>query len=754
MRVSQTFASQQTGRSVEERLQRRFDLLFAQTTEPMLITDGLGTILDANQPLLDLLRMTKADFLATEFASYLGGGESEQLRVRAERMAQGSLTGETMVHVPGRPPRKFRFWTIEVETADGGLRAYIGVTPVGAGPSAQQMSAILHANFDDSPDGKLVSDAAGRTLYANRRHMELWDLTEEDLVLPFAERWAITRTRLKNPRAFKNMLEAVEQDPAVPHAATLELVNGRILEVRTAAIPFEGDVPGLAFTARDITEQANAQKRLRAAATLLESVSTNSPEGIIVVDLQGEVLHHNQRFLDTWDVDESYLRLPIQERWKLLLPHAVDPVAFAEASRRLSEDMPMEFETEFSMTNGKTIHLVTKELRDAGGELLGRACFYRDVTAERQAEAVLRESEERYRTLIATLPVGVVMQHLDGTIATANPAAEQILGLTRDQMLGLTSFDPRWRCVREDGTHCPGEEHPASVTLRTGQPVSNRVMGIHHANGALRWLFVNSHPLHGEDGALHGAVITFQDVTEQRNAERTLTKARTAEAFQSLASGVAHKINNSLASIVGNAYLAGLSEGLPSATTESLTEIVNAASDSTALVRDLIALSGGGRHILREADLSAEAARVLADLAPDERGRVAESLAAGLPAVLIDSNALGQAIGNVLRNAFEAGDSVQLRTRLEEDYVPAASATYAPARPTAGRYLVIEVADDGPGIAPEVAGRLFEPFVSTKFAGRGLGLAATAGIMGSQHGFVEVSSTTEGCRVLLLLPAP
>jgi nitrogen-specific signal transduction histidine kinase len=129
-------------------------------------------------------------------------------------------------------------------------------------------------------------------------------------------------------------------------------------------------------------------------------------------------------------------------------------------------------------------------------------------------------------------------------------------------------------------------------------------------------------------------------------------------------------------------------------------------------------------------------------------------LAPGLPQLLADTGTLAQAVANVLTNALEAGSTVRASTAMKTDFIAEAGATYAPGRPPQGRYVVIEIADDGPGIAAEVAGRLFEPFASTRAAGRGLGLPATAGIMGAHHGFVEIRASPAGCTVRLLLPAP
>jgi PAS domain S-box-containing protein len=153
-----------------------------------------------------------------------------------------------------------------------------------------------------------------------------------------------------------------------------------------------------------------------------------------------------------------------------------------------------------------------------------------DVTTNSRLASALRESEERYRSIVASMSEGVVLQDQSGAILTCNAAAERILGLTKDQMAGRSSVDPRWRSVHEDGSPFPGEEHPAMVTLRTGAPLSGVVMGVHKPDGALTWISVSSEPLRTAPGAApHAVVAIFTDITE-----RMLTEEASRLAHQQL----------------------------------------------------------------------------------------------------------------------------------------------------------------------------------------------------------------------------
>ena len=95
------------------------------------------------------------------------------------------------------------------------------------------------------------------------------------------------------------------------------------------------------------------------------------------------------------------------------------------------------------------------------------------VSERLQAEKELSENEEKYRTLFETMAQGVVWQDAEGYISSTNPAAENILGLSLDQMQGRTSIDPRWKSIHEDGSDFPGNTHPSMVALRTGKKVSH-----------------------------------------------------------------------------------------------------------------------------------------------------------------------------------------------------------------------------------------------------------------------------------------
>jgi hypothetical protein len=162
-------------------------------------------------------------------------------------------------------------------------------------------------------------------------------------------------------------------------------------------------------------------------------------------------------------------------------------------------------------------------LCDGAGAAGGWLSVARDISDQVATTRALTEREEQLRSIVTAMAEGVVLQDARGAIVSANAAAERILGLTRDQLDGRTSIDPRWRSVREDGTPFPGSEHPAMVTLRTGAPVVDVTMGAQKPEGTLTWISVSSEPLRlAPADPPYAVVTTFTDITRRRQAELAL----------------------------------------------------------------------------------------------------------------------------------------------------------------------------------------------------------------------------------------
>jgi len=150
--------------------------------------------------------------------------------------------------------------------------------------------------------------------------------------------------------------------------------------------------------------------------------------------------------------------------------------------------------------------------------------------------------EDRSRfleTLFDTLPYGIVEQDAEGRIVAANAAAQRILGVPAELLIGLSSEDPRWQGIHEDGTPWPGEDHPAVVAVRTGKPVDGALLGVlHPSSGEYRWLLVHAEPVFRPGEATpYAAYATFVDVTDLRRAK--VAEERFQALFRSMAEGVA-----------------------------------------------------------------------------------------------------------------------------------------------------------------------------------------------------------------------
>ena len=172
-------------------------------------------------------------------------------------------------------------------------------------------------------------------------------------------------------------------------------------------------------------------------------------------------------------------------------------------------------------------------VKDDNGRILYRVVNVQDISDRKMAEQAVEESEARASSIIASLDEGIVLQDSNGVILTCNSSAERILGLSSDQMMGRSSVDPRWNAIHEDGSPFPGENHPAMVTLQTGKPCTNVVMGINKPDGTRTWISINTQPLfHPDELHPYAVVASFTDITERLQAYHSLeqrVKERTRE---------------------------------------------------------------------------------------------------------------------------------------------------------------------------------------------------------------------------------
>ncbi len=150
-----------------------------------------------------------------------------------------------------------------------------------------------------------------------------------------------------------------------------------------------------------------------------------------------------------------------------------------------------------------------------------------EIIQQKRAEEAVRKSEEKYRTLFETMTQGVVYHDKNGGIISTNQAAERILGLTHDQLVGRTSMDPRWRAIHEDGSDFSGESHPSTIASQTGETINNAVMGVFvPESNEYRWINVNAVPqFHPDEDPPYPVYTTFEDITEQKKAREVLLES-------------------------------------------------------------------------------------------------------------------------------------------------------------------------------------------------------------------------------------
>lgn len=285
--------------------------------------------------------------------------------------------------------------------------------------------------------------------------------------------------------------------------------------------------------------------------------------------------------------------------------------------------------------------------------------------------------------------------------------------------------------------------------------------------GVERWMLSRGRGVYGPDGKLEmfeGLVIdiTAQKLAEQERLtlERRLLDGQKLESLGLLAGGIAHDFNNLLATVIGNSNLLRLDPSLVGSASTKLDAIENAAQRASDLCRQMLAYAGKGRFVIEAVDVSSLVENLvpLLDVSVAKQAHLRLALARELPPIRADATQVRQIVMNLVLNAADAvgerGGEIAISTgiMIADSALLRGCPVGADLMP--GNFVFLEVRDSGCGMTAEVKAKIFDPFFSTKLAGRGLGLAATLGIVRGHGGALLVDSTPGvGSTFRLLLPA-
>ena len=469
-----------------------------------------------------------------------------------------------------------------------------------------------------------------------------------------------------------------------------------------------------------------------------------APEGIWIVDPQGRTIFSNRRMAEILGAD--FESMPQQSCFECVFPEELADAERHFARTLAGDRRPFDFRLRRSDGSPVWVSISCMSVSDDAGVPIGLLGLFTDITERKQSAAALQETEERFRTMADSAPVMIWASGLDKGCTFFNKVWLTFTGRSMEQELGdgwasgvhLDDFD---RCLAT---------YTSSFDAKRSFQMTYR---LRRADGEYRWLLDNGVPRYLPNGDFAGYIGSCVDITDVRRTQEEAVARQTLESLGVLATGIAHDFNNLLGGILSEAELAetNLREG--SSPLEEISRIKQNAIRGAEIVRELMVYAGAGKRDLVEAvDLTAlvEEMLELLKISISKYAVLSTDLRVDLPSLRGNAAQIRQVVMNLVINASEAIGEKEGAIHISIDKV---ASDGNPALDPQREYLRLAVSDTGCGMTEENRKKIFDPFFSTKFSGRGLGLAAVQGIIRSHGGVINVASVPgEGSHFEIHLP--
>ena len=585
--------------------------------------------------------------------------------------------------------------------------------------------------FENSPIGILHFDHHGVITACNKSFSGIIGAPREMLV------GLNMISDLKNNRLIAAVREALSGGAGNFEGEYVSVTAGKTVMAKASfrtIISDQGNVLGGVGIIEDISLRKKTEIALQESENRFRAVLESSPDPVAVYDKDGNVTYLNPAFEKTfgWSQNE-------------LLGKRIDYVPedeFArsmETIRMLYEGVPVSsFETK-RLKKDRTlldINISAALVRDRTGNPIGNMITLRDITQQKLVEKELKSSEERYRLLIESSPIGIgIIQK--GKYVYANSALTELLGYDgSNEIVGQSPAD----FMAHEGLDMSSEKNlNNSETLEAIQNYDT--VGIKNGGEMFDAAVWSSHI----DFQGMPAILSFVvDVTQEKSLRAQLLQAQKLEAIGTLAGGVAHDFNNLLQAVIGYSEVMLARKQQSDRDYTDIQKICEAGKRGAELVRSLLMFSQKiePRHV--PVDLNHEILQIrdlLAHTIP-KTIRIDLDLSDDLKNIYADPSQVGQIILNLAVNARDSMPDGGTLTISTTNSVISTDHSEFSRGVKKGEYVLLTVSDTGHGIDDELIPHIFEPFFTTKAVGKGtgLGLATVYGIVKQHNGHITCDS--------------
>ncbi len=611
-----------------------------------------------------------------------------------------------------------------------------------------ESEARFRAIVENSPEPIARIDRNGACVFVNRQWERLIGLASQEVLgrsANFMEQCFHPDDMPKLEQDYKAVVEREEKRTTVVRVRPID--GGEWRWIEHCAYPYyddQGAPAGMESLGRDVTLEAAAKatllERLETERALLDAVS----EMALLMTTDGIILACNTPFADA-RFCESPDELIGKNLFDLFEPE-IAPQRRVKTDIAVRSRRPIRFE---DVSGGRAFEHAIYPVMDKAGVVKQLALFSRDITDTRR-------TDDKYRQLAAAVEQAaeaIMITDTHGTITYVNPAFETVTGYTQEEAAGKS---PRFL---RSGKHPDSYYEELWNTLREGKAWKGRFIN-RRKDGELIEEDATLAPLANAAGEITHYIAIKRDVTDVVRLERQLRQTQKLEAIGTLAGGIAHDFNNILSLVLGNCEIAmtNLEQSHPARA--SVEQIAKAGNRATGLVEQILTFARRGETIPKAVSLTSltkEALRFMEAALPANISL--QKCVANRPCtILADATQVHQVIINLCTNAYQAMAAagggelrIELQPARQFDAVVADGINLEP-----GDYCVLTVSDNGPGMTPEVAQRIYDPFFTTKEVGEGtgLGLSIVHGIVVACGGGIRMNTTPgEGTTFEVFWPA-